>query len=152
MKKTLLVAALAVLAATTVLAQQDRSMGLTRAVIQSERRAIVEAAVKPAPNQAEAFWKVYWEYRGQVSALGDRMVALIEEFAKAEASLNDQQAERMTAESLAIQKEAAELKERYTRKLKDILLPKQIARWVQVENKLDAVINYEIAAAIPLDE
>ena len=152
MRKLVLVITLAALAATPVLAQQEPSMELTRAVIQAERRAIVEAAVKPAPEQAEKFWKIYWEYRGQVSALGDRMVALIEEYATSEASLTDRQAERMVAESLAIQREAAELKERYSRKLKDVLQPKQIVRWVQVENKMDAVINYEISVSIPLAE
>jgi hypothetical protein len=129
----------------------EPSTELSRAVIQAERKDIVEAVVQPSPQQAEAFWQTYWEYRGQMSKLGDERVTMIEVFSEAGASLTDQQAEEMIEKALDVEKQAAEIKAKYSKKMRDILVPKQVVRWMQIENKMDAVINYEIARAIPLD-
>lgn len=129
----------------------EPSTELSRAVIQAERKNIVEAVVQPSPQQAEEFWQTYWEYRGQMSKLADERVTMIEVFAEAGASLTDQQAEEMIAKALDLEKRAADIKAKYSKKMRDILVPKQVVRWMQIENKMDAVINYEIARAIPLD-
>ncbi len=38
----------------------------------------------------------------------------------------------------------------YVQKFKEILPPKKVVRFFQVENKLDAIINFELVAGIPL--
>lgn len=132
-------------------AADEPSTDLSRAVIQADRKNIVEAVVQPSPQQSEEFWQTYWEYRGQMSKVGDELVAMIETFSDAEASLTDQQAEEMIDKRLDLEKRTAEIRAKYTKKMRDVLIPKQVVRWLQIESKMDAVINYEIAKAIPLD-
>lgn len=145
------VVALALVVPALAQSASEPSTELSRAVIQAERKDIVEAVVQPSPQQSEAFWQTYWEYRGQMSTLGDERVKMIEVFSEVEGSLTDQQAEEMIERALDLEKKAAEIKAKYSKKMRDILVPKQVVRWMQIENKMDAVINYEIAKAIPLD-
>jgi len=152
MKRNVLLAALAIVAiASTVVAQEDEiSVGLSRAVIQAERKAIVKTNLEIAPQQEKDFWKAYWEYRGEMAKQGDTMVELISEYADAEGVLTDQQAEKMVQELLEIDRKKAQIKEKYIKKLRPVLLPKQLAKFYQIENKLDAIIMHDLATQIPL--
>ena len=140
---TLLVAPIAVV--------HGKSTGLTLAQVQAERRAIIEATVEPSPQQAEDFWQTYWEYRGHVGVLNDRIVAVIEEFTASHAALNDDPAAALVNEVLDIEEKRSKLKQEYVKKFKQILIPKQVVRWYQTETKMDAVIRAEMALAIPID-
>ena len=134
-----------------LLAGQEKSIGLTLAQIQAQRKNIIEETVAPSPQQSEAFWQTYWEYRGKVGVLNDRLVALIKEYADSYAALNDDQAEKMVKEFLDIDKERAKLKQEYIKIFEKILIPKQVVRWYQSEVKMDAVFLADAALSIPFD-
>lgn len=151
MKRVVLTCVLVTLVVTPALAGTEKSVGLGMAQIQAERRAIIEATVEPSPQQSEEFWQTYWEYRGHVGVLNDATVKIIEEFANGYMALNDDQAARMVNQILALEKQRTELKQDYVKKFQKILIPKQVMRWYQTENKMDAVIRAEMAAAIPFD-
>jgi hypothetical protein len=95
-RNALLVITLLALVAPAVQAQNiDNEIELSRAVIQAERQALMSAVVRPTAQQDEEFWKVYWNYRGQIAKLGDRTVALIKEYSESYGSLTDEQAQRI---------------------------------------------------------
>jgi polyhydroxyalkanoate synthesis regulator phasin len=152
MKKLILVLGLvSLIFATGVSAQAEPSTDLSRAVIQAERKVFVEAAVQPSPQQADAFWKTYWEYRGQIKGISDRYVALVEEFVESYGSLNDDQASRMVKEAMAIDLDHVKVKQKYFKRFNKVLTSRQVARLYQIESKMDAVIKAELAAVIPLE-
>lgn len=151
-RRGVLTLVMVVLVLAPTISAQAKSTALSLAQVQAQRRAIIEATVAPSPQQAEEFWHTYWLYRGQVSMLTDRLVALIEEYGASEASLTDDRATAMVQEILDIQAQRAELREEYVKKFQKILLPKQVVRWYQTESKLDAVVQAAIAASIPFDE
>jgi len=51
---------------------------------------------------------------------------------------------------MVIDKERAKIRAKYVKKFKKVLEPKNVLRFFQVENKLDAMIIAELAAEIPL--
>ena len=56
----------------------------------------------------------------------------------------------MLKEALDIEAERTQLKKKFIGKFNDVLPPKTVVRYFQIENKLDSIINYELAAGIPL--
>lgn len=150
MKRLCAVALTLVLGGTTLVAAQEKSIELSMAQIQANRKAIINKIVEPAPNQEEAFWQTYWEYRGHIGILNDKVIAMIDRYEESYAAVDDATAKEMVEEILSIHARRAELKREYVKKFKKILIPKQVVRWYQIENKLDAIAMAEVAASIPI--
>ena len=64
--------------------------------------------------------------------------------------IGDTQAKSMLDESLSLEADLAKMREGYKKKLIKALPPAKAVRYMQIESKIRAVINYEIADAIPL--
>ena len=56
----------------------------------------------------------------------------------------------MLDEWLAVEMESQKMREAYLPKFREVLTDKKVARYYQLENKILAVVNYELAAEIPL--
>jgi hypothetical protein len=121
-----------------------------RADIQTDRQALVAANMVLSDAEGEAFWPLYRAYRAEMGAVGDRMQKLILDYAEVwEAPTNDQ-AGAMIDELLAIRKEELKVRKSYIKKFRKALPETKVARFVQLENKIDAIINFGLADAIPL--
>jgi len=93
---------------------------------------------------------LYREYREQMNRVGDREVKLITDYANSYGNLSDEQAEQMLDEFMAIQQAELKLRKQYVKKFRKILPSKKVTLFFQLENKLDSVIDYELAAEVPL--
>jgi len=136
--------------AAPALAQPATDIALTRAQIQTDRQAIIAAAMKLTDDESLAFWPAYRDYRMDMARLGDRLVKVITEFAAADAKLTAEQANRLLDEYLDIRAKDVSVKKKYVGVFRKVLPAAQVTRFFQLENKLDAVVNFELAAAIPL--
>jgi len=138
------------IAAFGVWAQDAADIQLDRARIQTERQAVITAALPLTEEESLAFWPAYRDYRLDMARLGDRTVKLIEEFSRSYQALETTQADRLIRETLDIQKEKIQIREKHLRAMAKILPSNKLARFLQLENKLDAVVEYELAQVIPL--
>ncbi len=152
---------IAVLALTTLLvagmgtmtfAQVHHEIALTRGEIQAERQAIVAENLPLTDEQSKAFWPLYRDYRAEMAKLGDRFIGLLENYAKNQDTMTDAQAQPMLDEFFAIQKEEIKIKSGWAPKFGKILPAKTVARFYQIENKLDVIIRFALADEIPLVE
>jgi hypothetical protein len=123
---------------------------LTRAVIQVERQALITQAMDLTPEEMEGFWPLYREYRLEAAKIGDRVVALIQRYAANYEKLTDQTADKLVTDFVKVEQARASLKAKYLPKFKKVLPAKKVARFYQVENKLDILILSEMADQIPL--
>jgi hypothetical protein len=148
---TIVLAAVLMLVATpAVRAQVQSEIALTRADIQTERQALVAENLPLTEDQAKVFWPMYRTYREELAKLGDRFVALIEDYAKNYETMTDPQASTMIKEFLKIQKEEVAIKTAWVPKFEKILPAKAVVRFYQIENKLDLIVRVSVAAEIPL--
>lgn len=151
MKRAILVLCLLAMTGGTLLAAQTTDeIELTRQVIQTERQAIVTAAMQLTEEESQAFWPVYREYREARSRVHDRTVKLVKEYAESYETLGEDRAESMLREILDIRQSELDLKAKYIKKFKKALPTMKVVRFFQVENKMDAVIDFELATEIPL--
>lgn len=151
MKNTLLAALIATLLAAPV-CTAEKSLGLTLAQIEADRKAIVAEMVAPTEGQADQFWQAYWQHRGGVKMLTDRVVEVMQEFAAAEGSLSGDRSAALVLEVMDIEKRRAALKQSSLRKMQGILGPGQVVRWYETERKMDSVIRAEMALTIPFND
>ncbi|MCU0291005.1 MAG: hypothetical protein MUF10_03315 [Thermoanaerobaculaceae bacterium] len=148
---TMLAVALA-LGAPTVLAQVTETDVLQqlRADIQADRQAVVAANLGLTDVQGAAFWPVYREYRAEMGKVGDRLQKLIQEYSKVFESVTEEQAKGMVDEMLAIGRDDLKVREAYLPRFRKVLPETKVARFLQIENKIDAVIKVQLADIIPL--
>jgi hypothetical protein len=123
---------------------------LTRAAVQVRRQALVTAAMDLEGKEAESFWPLYRDYRLDMAKVNDRYVKLLVAYLEAYDSMTDEAARRLVDEYLGIERARNGVKTAYVPRFSKIMPAKKVARFFQVDNKLDAVIDSELAQMIPL--
>jgi hypothetical protein len=131
-------------------AQTATNIELTRAHIQKARQAIIADAMHLTEEESLGFWPAYRDYRVDMARLGDRLVRVIAEFVSADAKLDDEQANRLLDEYMDIKAKEVSSRQKHVRAFRKLLPPAKVTRFFQLENKLDAVVNFELAQTIPL--
>jgi hypothetical protein len=66
--------------------------------------------------------------------------------------MKDEKAKALLDESITIESLGLKLRQAYLPKFRKALLEKKVARYYQIENKIQAMLNYELAKGIPLVE
>lgn len=121
-----------------------------RSTIQTERKALVDKNMGLTEEESKVFWPLYEEYQKELAKLNKRRLDFIDSFGKDYERMTDQKAKDLMDEWINIQKDALKVKSSYIRKFGRVLPMKKVARYFQVENKLEAAVDYELAGRIPL--
>jgi hypothetical protein len=131
-------------------AQDQGQVEAARLAIETERTAVITANLPLTDAEGQAFWPVQREYRAEVRQLNDRTLALLKEFGANYNAATDQQASDMLKAALKIEEDRVKLWKKYQGRFEKALPPKKVARYYQIEHKMDAAIAYQMAEAIPL--
>jgi hypothetical protein len=152
----LVTALMAVLVAftTTALAQEKPAdtMELLRQKMKADKKLVVGANIELTESEAQRFWPLYEDYQRDLQKINQRIVALIERYAAdyRNKSLTDEKAKPLIDEAVSIEQAEAQLKKAYVPKLSKVLPAKKVARYMQIENKIRAIVKYDLASAVPL--
>jgi hypothetical protein len=125
-------------------------IALTRASIQLRRQTIVTSVMDLTPTESQAFWPLYREYRVEMSKVGDRVSKLLVDYAAQYDTLSDDQAKKIMKEWLSIEKAKMDVKGKYVSRFQKILPARKVMRFFQADNKLDAVLQSQLASVVPL--
>lgn len=150
---TLLASALPVLAAAQagpMAAELAAATEEARTILQSERKLLVGQGLTLTAEQANAFWPVYDRYMLDMKAAGDLRVKAITDYAASYDNLTDDAARQLVGDYLKYQDKVLKIRKGYLRKFRKVLPETEVARFYQIENKLDAVTNFVLADQIPL--
>ena len=142
----------AVLLATPLWAQENKEIELNRLALQRQRNELVSQFMNLNLKEGGPCLPVYEAYRTEMGKIGDRTQRLIIDYAKNQDNLSDQKALAMLDESLKIKEAELELRRKYVEEFKKVIPPKKVVRFFQVDNKFDAIVNYNLAGSIPLVE
>ena len=150
---TLLLASMA--SYTPAIAQVEpgtrEAMEVTRETLQAKREEIVRTAIDLADNEADAFWALYHEWRAEMAKIGGRKAHIVEQINDQDYErISDQQSKEMLDEWLGLQAQSLKLQSKYVEAFRKILPNRKVARFFQLENKLDAIIAYDLAERLPL--
>ena len=125
---------------------------LTAAIINLERKEIINQNMKLSGDEERGFWSLYNDYRLTMNEVGKRKTKLITDYADRvnTGNLSDAEALRLLKEFISIERLKLTRKEEYISKFQKVLPPKKVALFFQIENKIDALLNFDLAKAIPL--
>ena len=136
-------------------AAQDKpadNMQILRDKIKADKKLVVVTNMELTESEAKNFWPIYDGYQKDLQRINRRIVNLLESYAAdfRSKSLTDDKAKKLIDEAMAIEQAEANLKSTYAPKLSKALPVKKVARYLQIENKIRAVVKYDLAQGVPL--
>jgi Spy/CpxP family protein refolding chaperone len=122
--------------------------------IKADKKLVVAQNLQLTDAEGTAFWPVYDAYQRDLEQINKRMSTMILAYAAAynKGPVANDVAKKLLDEALAIDDAEAKLKSSSVPKILAVLPATKAARYIQVENKIRAVLRYELAAGIPLVE
>jgi hypothetical protein len=128
------------------------NMQILRDKIKADKKLLVAANMDLTEPEAKAFWPVYDAYQKDLEKINQRVTKLIDGYAAEHraGTFTDDKAKKAINELVAVKEAEAKIMKSYAPKLNKALPAKKAARYLQIENKIRAAINYELAANVPL--
>ena len=115
---------------------------------------ILNSVMKMNDDEAKIFWPIYHEYEGEIFAIGDRELGLIQSFADAHASksLDNSKSENIAKNWFDLHKDRLKLWQKYHQRFTETLSSVRAAQFLQVEYRISLFTNLMIASEMPLIE
>jgi len=140
--------------AGSVLAQQptEDTMQALKEKVKADKKLVVSANMNLTDSEAKGFWPVYESYQKDLGGINQRLAKLIKDYADAYNgnTIDDAKAKSLLTDVLAIENAEAGLKKSYLPKFEKVIPMKKVAVYYQIENKIRALVRYELASEIPL--
>ena len=152
---TLLAIALAitVVGFVGIASAQDKpadNMEIVKEKMRTDKKLLVATNMQLTESEDKAFWPIYEAYQGELGKLKDREIQLIGDFAANYSTMSDDVAKDLLDASLSIDSDHQKLRQSYLAKFRGVLSDTKVARYYQLESKINAVFEYELAKKIPL--
>lgn len=152
-RSVMLVGAVLACLVNGVAVAQDKpadQMELLREKARVDKKLVVATALELTESEAKAFWPVYNAYQSDMVTHYDKILGFIDRFSKAYDSMTDATATKLLNDYLALEANHVVLLKSYVPRFQKVLPAIKVARLYQVENKMRALVNYELARQIPL--
>jgi len=129
-------------------------MEILRQKIKADKKLVVAANMQLTEAEAKGFWPVYEAYQKDLAQINSRIAQTVKSYAEAynKGTVSDETAKKLISEAIAIEESETKMKRDYMARLDKVIPGIKIARYLQIENKIRAIIRYELAANIPLVE
>ncbi|HSF15190.1 MAG TPA: hypothetical protein VLK65_06525 [Vicinamibacteria bacterium] len=156
--------ALAVLLSTATMAapqsagqaqdQPASNMDILRDKLKADKKLLIAENLGLTEAQSAKFWPVYEEYQKELTGINQRLVKVIQSYANEynASTLTDAKAKSLMEEALSIEEAEVALKKKYLARLEGVIPAMNAVRYLQIENKIRALIRFDLAASIPLVE
>ena len=148
------VVVVAVLFAGSAMAQSanDTNMEILKQKIKADKKLVVAGNMDLNEAEAKQFWPLYDSYQKELEQLNQKLGKTITEYAEAfnKGPVPNDTAKKLMSEVLNAEEQEVKLKRSYAEKVGKVLPAMKAARYIQIENKIRAVVKAELAQAIPL--
>jgi len=140
-------------AAESAIAQTEADVIETvRAQISANRKALVAANLALSEEESAGFWPLYREFHNERDALADRRMTMLLDFRDNFDDLTDEKSKQIINDYFRLQNDLLKLKKKYAKKFGKVLSDKRTLRYLQIEAKMDAIIESELTQVVPLAE
>jgi Spy/CpxP family protein refolding chaperone len=128
------------------------NMQILREKLKADKKELVAANLDLTEAEAKKFWPLYEEYQKELHKLNDQIAMTLVDYAKEfnAKTLTAAKATALLDRSVAIEEAELKAKRAMIAKVRKALPGIKATRYVQLENKIRALVKYEIAAEVPL--
>lgn len=130
----------------------DDIIEIERSVLKTEKKATVAANMVLTDAEASVFWPLYEEFSAEGYKLQTERIKIIKDYAENYSNLDDVKADELMTRSIKLKQSVSKLEMKYYKKFKKVISPSKATRFFQIDNKINALINAELALEIPLVE
>lgn len=130
--------------------QTANDMEIVREKVRADKKLLVSMNMGLTESQAKGFWPVYDSYQVGLDRLVDRQLEIIETFARNYDSMTDAIARQLLEDYLLLEDDRLALRQAYLPKFRAVISEVKVARYYQIENKIQAIVDLDLAANIPL--
>jgi hypothetical protein len=128
----------------------DSDIEILRANIRADKMQLVTDEMQLSDDEAKTFWPIYRQYDSDLTKLNDEKVNLLKEYANSYEKLTSQQVQSLAHRSFELQKARVDLRQQYFTKIAHAVSPQTAGRFVQVEDRIDLLLNLQLAASVPM--
>jgi hypothetical protein len=144
----------AILFTTTGIAQSaaDTDMEILLQKVKADKKLLVANNMGLTDAEGKQFWPLYEAYQKDLQQINHKLGNIIKEYAEAfnKGPLPDGQAKMLMNEALMVEEAEVKLKKTYAERIRKVLPATKTARYIQIENKIRALLKAELAQDIPL--
>jgi hypothetical protein len=130
--------------------QTERTNTQTESNANQDRRRLVADYLPLTPTEASLFWPVYELFMKETAQLVDRRQAIVARLGENYDEMTGEVAMELTTETIEYQEARLKLLKTFLPKYEKVLPPKKLARYYQIESRIRAAVDVEIAKRIPL--
>ena len=118
--------------------------------IQTDKRAVVLKSMNLSDAQVASFTPIYDQYQAEMKKLLQRNSDLVNKYAATYETMSDADAKKLLDEAFKLRIDRTETLRKYARKMEKVLPATKVLRFVQIENKLTTLLDWQAAQLIPL--
>ena len=118
--------------------------------IQTDKRAVVLKTMNLTDAQVKVFTPIYDQYQAEMKKLLQRNSDLVNKYAATYETMSDADAKKLLDEAFKLRIDRTETLRKYARKMEKVLPATKVLRFVQIENKLTTLLDWQAAQLIPL--
>jgi hypothetical protein len=120
--------------------------------LKADKKLLVAKYMELTDSEAKNFWPVYEAYQMDLQKIHVRLGNLLKSYAEGyrNLSLTNEGTKKLLDDWLAIEQDGANLRKSYVPKILKVLPAKKAARYLQIENEYRIMLNYDLAATVPL--
>jgi hypothetical protein len=133
-----------------VRAEIDKAIEALRKDARAGKSDILGKTMQLDSTQAAAFWPIYKRYEAEAQTLGNERLAIIQDLAEHFDTLDDVKAKALTDRQIALEEKKLALTKKYRDEMAKALPAKTVARWLQVESRLNKLVELTVMSEIPL--
>jgi Spy/CpxP family protein refolding chaperone len=137
-------------AAAAVAADPTSDIDALRAAVRADKRALVAKTLALTPEEAKKFWPIYDNYQRFVSRSNNAVASAIEDVVARDKPMSDPLAKQIVKEMYLADKTELDARKTMQDRVMRVLPPKKAIRYLQLESKIRAMQDYDIAKGIPL--
>ncbi len=123
-----------------------------RAEMRASREQLIAANLPMTDAEAAGFWPLYREYNTKKASLGDERLQIILDYAAKYPDVDDATAKSLVDRSVKYRRKLNKLEESYVSKFGKILPPVKLMRFLQIDDRIDNLVELEVQQGIPIVE
>lgn len=128
----------------------DDYLNLLRFDLRAAKAEVVADAMELTAEESAAFWPLYQEYNAALGKLNAARISLLRDFTEHYASIDDEKAAELSRRSFEFMQRRLNLLQKYARKIAKATSPTVAARFAQIENHLQMLVDVQLASEFPL--
>jgi hypothetical protein len=144
--------AVILLAAVPAPAQDNAAdnMQIVLEKLRADKKLLIAENMQLTEVEAKSFWPVYERYQDELFLLRARTLKMLGDYENSYEKLTNDIARKLLDEYINIETLRLKLHQVYLPKFRKVLPDTKVARYYQLENKIQAALMYELARTIPL--